>query len=220
MINYIISPEFVQLVEEHPQYFLALAAFGLFAILFVSVGLYLCIQAIPRPNRIAYHYYWPQVARAEKNPAAESAPPTADAAAKPWEAASTKRWEESLKRPSPDTSSFRKYSRVPIPKDARLRILRRDKFRCQLCGRAPDEVSLHVDHKMPLAAGGTNDDANLWTLCSDCNLAKSDKIMEELFDDFVLMGGPAKKGKRVNNVPETVPIEDGIDDELTEEESV
>lgn len=29
-----------------------------------------------------------------------------------------------------------------------------------------------VDHIMPRAWGGTNDDSNLWTLCDECNLGK------------------------------------------------
>jgi hypothetical protein len=55
----------------------------------------------------------------------------------------------------------------------RYRILRRDGFRCQLCGRsADDNVILHVDHKQARANGGSNDESNLWVLCADCNMGK------------------------------------------------
>jgi 5-methylcytosine-specific restriction endonuclease McrA len=56
----------------------------------------------------------------------------------------------------------------------RFLILRRDNFRCQLCGASPDDGStaLHVDHRLAVARGGTSDEANLWTLCADCNLGK------------------------------------------------
>lgn len=59
----------------------------------------------------------------------------------------------------------------------RFEILKRDDYRCQLCGRtaAGHLVVLHVDHRHPVSKGGTDDDANLWTLCSDCNLGKSDR---------------------------------------------
>lgn len=180
-MEYILSPEFVQLVEEHPYYFLALTGFGLFAWLFLFVGLSLCIQALPRPSRATYHYHWP----AQDNAEADDLAPEKEA---PWAASAAKRWEESTRKPIPDPSRLHAYTRVPIPKDVRFRILRRDKFRCQLCGCSPADGSLHVDHKMPVAAGGTNADENLWTLCESCNLAKSDKIMEELFEDFLGRG--------------------------------
>lgn len=55
----------------------------------------------------------------------------------------------------------------------RFLVLKRDGYRCQICGRsAQDNVILHVDHKVPKAKGGTNEMRNLWTLCQDCNLGK------------------------------------------------
>jgi hypothetical protein len=60
----------------------------------------------------------------------------------------------------------------------RYTILQRDGFKCQLCGRTAehDQVRLEVDHQQPVSKGGTNDDANLWTLCNDCNAGKSDRV--------------------------------------------
>ena len=55
----------------------------------------------------------------------------------------------------------------------RFQILKRDGYGCQICGAtAADDVRLHVDHKVALAKGGTNDPSNLWTLCAPCNLGK------------------------------------------------
>ena len=60
-----------------------------------------------------------------------------------------------------------------ISASVRFRVLRRDGYRCQMCGRSADDgVRLHVDHKVPVAKGGGGDDANLWTLCEPCNLGK------------------------------------------------
>lgn len=57
----------------------------------------------------------------------------------------------------------------------RYRILRRDGYRCQMCGRdASDGVKLEVDHKIPRSRGGTDTEVNLWTLCFDCNRGKRD----------------------------------------------
>ena len=65
--------------------------------------------------------------------------------------------------------------RTPIPKKVRFRILRRDGYRCRLCGlTAENGVRLEVDHKVPVAKGGSNLESNLWTLCQPCNSGKSD----------------------------------------------
>ncbi len=66
--------------------------------------------------------------------------------------------------------------REPISARRRFEILKRDGFRCQLCGASSgDGVQLHVDHRVPLAKGGSNEDENLWSLCERCNLGKSDR---------------------------------------------
>jgi 5-methylcytosine-specific restriction endonuclease McrA len=61
-------------------------------------------------------------------------------------------------------------------KQARKRILARDEYTCQECG-AVDESgrSLHIDHVEPKAAGGTDDDWNLRTVCAKHNLKKGAK---------------------------------------------
>ena len=45
---------------------------------------------------------------------------------------------------------------------------------CRICG-ALGRVSLatEVDHVVPLAEGGSNDDANLQPICGDCHKAKT-----------------------------------------------
>lgn len=46
--------------------------------------------------------------------------------------------------------------------------------RCQMCGKtiAEDAIKLVVDHKKPRDWGGTNDRANLWAICVECNAGK------------------------------------------------
>jgi len=59
----------------------------------------------------------------------------------------------------------------------RYDILKRDGFRCQICGStAQDGVKLHVDHIIPISKGGHTTPDNLRTLCDRCNLGKGDKI--------------------------------------------
>lgn len=58
----------------------------------------------------------------------------------------------------------------------RFRILKRDDYRCQLCGRtARDGVKLEVDHKLARAKHGSDESTNLWTLCFQCNRGKRDE---------------------------------------------
>jgi hypothetical protein len=60
----------------------------------------------------------------------------------------------------------------------RYKVLKRDSFRCALCGRSPaNEVGceLHIDHIIPFAKGGKTVEENLRVLCDHCNLGKSDK---------------------------------------------
>lgn len=70
----------------------------------------------------------------------------------------------------------RDYQRSLMTADLRYRIMKRDGFRCVLCGRSADDgVKLHVDHIKPVSKGGKTEMSNLRTLCEDCNLGKSAK---------------------------------------------
>jgi len=67
----------------------------------------------------------------------------------------------------------------------RYDVMKRDKFRCCICGRTvEDGVKLEVDHKFPKSKGGTNDPDNLWTLCFDCNRGKKAKLLSDDTGDF------------------------------------
>ena len=54
----------------------------------------------------------------------------------------------------------------------RYRILKRDGFTCQYCGRSGG--ALEIDHRKPSSKGGSDDDENLITACILCNRGKSD----------------------------------------------
>lgn len=69
------------------------------------------------------------------------------------------------------------YQRSLMTDSLRYDIMRRDGFKCQLCGAsAKDGVRLHVDHIIPVSKGGKTEPSNLRTLCERCNLGKRDKI--------------------------------------------
>jgi hypothetical protein len=64
-----------------------------------------------------------------------------------------------------------------IPRGLRHEVFKRDNYTCVECGaKKEDGATLHVDHKIPVSKGGTDELDNLQTLCSDCNLNKSDVI--------------------------------------------
>lgn len=56
----------------------------------------------------------------------------------------------------------------------REQIMRRDSGLCQPCGRMGKVAAAHhVDHIVPKAQGGTDDEANLQAICRDCHRAKT-----------------------------------------------
>lgn len=74
-------------------------------------------------------------------------------------------------RPLPISASKTRGGRpnCKLPTAKRRRIMERDAYRCRHCG---DHRNLSIDHIIPRAAGGSNDDSNLQTLCIPCNMEK------------------------------------------------
>jgi hypothetical protein len=66
--------------------------------------------------------------------------------------------------------------RTFINKSLRFAVLSRDNYTCQYCGKKAPDISLEIDHKLPVSKGGDNRMDNLTTSCFDCNRGKSDKL--------------------------------------------
>lgn len=62
-----------------------------------------------------------------------------------------------------------------VPGTARYEVLKRAKYRCELCGISAEEKALEVDHIIPRNKGGTEDLSNFQALCYSCNAAKRDR---------------------------------------------
>lgn len=62
---------------------------------------------------------------------------------------------------------------MAVTKRTRFEVLRRDEHTCQYCGAKSPDVTLHIDHVMPVALGGDDKPSNLVTACKDCNSGKS-----------------------------------------------
>lgn len=66
-----------------------------------------------------------------------------------------------------------KANRKPMKPSLRFEILKRDDYRCQMCGvTAKDGAKLEIDHIHPVSKGGSNNTSNLQVLCRDCNAGK------------------------------------------------
>jgi len=55
----------------------------------------------------------------------------------------------------------------------------RDGFRCLYCGRPMGDVTLTIDHFIPIESGGGNDPSNLISVCRKCNKTKGNQSPED-----------------------------------------
>jgi len=85
---------------------------------------------------------------------------------------------ENITEAPPSLENSEKTTRTSRDPSLRLRwrVLQRDRFSCCGCGASPAlsvGIELHVDHMLPWSKGGETVLENLQTLCSVCNLGKS-----------------------------------------------
>jgi diadenosine tetraphosphate (Ap4A) HIT family hydrolase len=71
--------------------------------------------------------------------------------------------------------SHRRKSSGYISGTIRYEVLKRAKFRCELCGISAEKKALEVDHIVPRNLLGTDDLSNLQALCYSCNAMKRDR---------------------------------------------
>ena len=63
------------------------------------------------------------------------------------------------------------FRRAPTPK-LRMSVIKRDSYRCRVCGRRPEnhvDIELNVHHIRPHGEGGPTHEDNLITLCDTCH---------------------------------------------------
>jgi ATP adenylyltransferase len=74
-----------------------------------------------------------------------------------------------------DPWSHRRKSAGYIPGTQRYEVLKRARFRCELCGVSADHKAIEIDHIVPRNKGGSDDTSNLQALCYSCNATKRDR---------------------------------------------
>lgn len=85
--------------------------------------------------------------------------------------------EEKIK--VPDNKSLIHRTKRDASVKLRFDVFKRDNFKCCICGASPAKdinIELHIDHIIPWSKGGETEIDNLQTLCSRCNLGKSDSM--------------------------------------------
>ncbi|MCQ1576680.1 HNH endonuclease [Streptomyces parvus] len=69
-----------------------------------------------------------------------------------------------------DPAARKRRSREPVSASLRRSAMERAHYACEMCGRAVPHLDL--THRVPLAAGGSNDLDNLEVICTACNAAR------------------------------------------------
>ena len=96
--------------------------------------------------------------------------------------------------------------RSSVSGPVRYEVLKRAKFRCDLCGVGADVKALQVDHIIPRSRDGSDDLSNLQALCYTCNATKGDR------DDTDFREVRASYSDREDGCPFCDPVEANIVD--------
>jgi ATP adenylyltransferase len=92
-----------------------------------------------------------------------------------------------------DPWSHRRKSAGYVPGTQRYEVMKRARYRCELCGVSAEHKALEVDHIIPRNKGGTDDTSNLQALCYSCNATKRDR------DDMDFRGIAVRYADRESN---------------------
>lgn len=63
-----------------------------------------------------------------------------------------------------------------IPFKTKMRVVRRDNYTCQVCGKHLLDNEIEFDHIIPLSKGGSSEEHNIRLTCFECNRDKYDKV--------------------------------------------
>lgn len=80
-----------------------------------------------------------------------------------------------VNRPFTETLAMRRIGAY-IPAKIKMRVVRRDNYTCQICGKHLKDDEIEFDHVIPRAQGGSSEEHNIRLTCFDCNRRKSKKL--------------------------------------------
>ncbi len=87
-----------------------------------------------------------------------------------------------VNEPFTETIEMRRVTRS-IPRETMLRVVRRDNYTCQKCGKNLLETELEFDHIIPYSKGGSSEESNIRLTCRDCNRSKKSQLPEHVSSD-------------------------------------
>jgi hypothetical protein len=74
-----------------------------------------------------------------------------------------------------ETSEPRRHGRY-IPFKIKVRVVRRDNYTCQVCGKHLLDDEVEFDHVIPISKGGSSEEHNIRLTCFECNRDKNDRV--------------------------------------------
>lgn len=74
-----------------------------------------------------------------------------------------------------ETAELRRRGRY-IPFQVKMRVVRRDNYTCQVCGKHLLDNEVEFDHIIPISKGGSSEEHNIRLTCFKCNRDKSDRV--------------------------------------------
>ena len=86
-----------------------------------------------------------------------------------------KKFSDFIERRGGAVWGHRSLSAGYVSGSTRYEVLKRAKYRCELCGAHEAHAALHVDHIIPRSKGGSDDLSNFQSLCVSCNTSKRDR---------------------------------------------
>ena len=90
------------------------------------------------------------------------------------------------KAPSEKKQEFKRHA-VPNKAATMQALFEKQRSKCMYCGKEKHEANdLHLDHKIPVSLGGSNDLSNLQLLCGSCNSRKGNMKDDEFREKYKL----------------------------------
>jgi hypothetical protein len=77
--------------------------------------------------------------------------------------------------PFTETPEKRRIGRY-IPRSMMIRVVRRDDYTCQKCGKHLRDDEIEFDHVIPISKGGSSEEHNIRLICRECNRKKINHI--------------------------------------------